>query len=70
MYNDTTWMKSNRFGAVAMIAAGLLTIATSVFTKAGVALAMTIAYLLIATIITLIYSHKIYKQELSKEDRL
>lgn len=70
MYNDTTWMKSNRFGAVAMIAAGLLTIATSVFTKAGVALAMTIAYLLIATIITLIYSHKIYKQELSKENRL
>lgn len=69
MYNDVTWMKSNRFGAVAMMIAGLLTIVTTTFADSVIALAMLIVYLLAATVITLIYSHKIYKEELAKEIR-
>lgn len=68
MYNDITWMKSNRFGAVAMIMAGLLTVITTLFVKSGIAVIMSIIYLLAATTITLIYSHKIYKQELAKDN--
>lgn len=68
MYNDTTWMKSNRFGAVAMVFAGALTIVTTVFVKAMMAVVMLTVYLLAATAITLIYSYKVYKIELSKNN--
>lgn len=67
MYNDTTWRKSNRFGAVAMMIAGLFTIVTTVFVKAIMALIMMIVYLLAATTIVLLYAHMVYKQELAKE---
>ena len=70
MYNDTTWMKSNRLGAVAMIIVGVLTIITTVFTKSSIAVIMLIIYLLVATVITLIYSYKVYKKELDKSNNL
>lgn len=66
MYNDITWMKSNRFGAFAMIIAGILTIVTAIFFKSIASVIMLLVYLLVATAITLIYSHRIYKIELSK----
>ncbi len=69
MYNDTTWMKSNRFGAFAMIIAGILTIVTAIFVKSIASVIMLLVYLLAATAITLIYSHRIYKIELSKNSR-
>ena len=70
MYNYTTWMKSNRLGAVAMIIVGVLTIITTVFTKSSIAVIMLIIYLLVATVITLIYSYKVYKKELDKSNNL
>lgn len=69
IYNDITWMKSNRFGAVAMMAAGVLTIVTTVFTKASTAFIMMIVYLLAATTIILIYAYRIYKRELAKDSQ-
>ncbi len=69
MYNDITWMKSNRFGAVAMVIAGALIIVTTVFVQAMIATVMLTVYLLAATAITLIYSYKVYKIELSKNNR-
>lgn len=67
MYNDITWMKSNRFGAVAMMAAGCLTSVTALFANSVFAMVMVFVYLLAATVITLMYSHKIYKEELAKD---
>lgn len=67
MYNDVTWMKSNRFGAVAMMIAGLLTIVTAIFTESMLAIIMLLVYLFAATTIVVIYSYKIYKEELTKE---
>ncbi len=67
MYNDTTWMKSNLFGGVATIIAGLLTIVTTVFVRSALAVVLLLVYILAATVITLIYSHKIYRAELSKD---
>lgn len=65
MYNDITWRKSNCFGAVAIMIAGLLTILTAAFVRSSAALVLLIVYILIATSITLIYSYKVYKEELS-----
>ena len=47
MYNDTTWMRSNRFGAVALMITGVLIVMTSVFVKENVALLCMIALLFI-----------------------
>lgn len=60
-------MKSNRFAAVAIMIAGLLTIATAVFADSVIAMFMLLVYLFAATTVTLIYSHKIYKEEFAKE---
>lgn len=67
MYNDTTWMKSNRFGAFSLMIAGLLTIATAIFTHSVIAMVMMIAYLLVSVVVTIIYSHKIYQKEIKKD---
>lgn len=65
-YNDTTWRKSNRFGGVCMMIAGLLTIITTPFARPAIAVGLLLGYLLIAAAVTLLYSHKVYKAELSK----
>lgn len=67
MYNDVTWQKSNRFGAGALIAAGLLTIAMAAFLKGLAAMIVMPACLLAAVTATLIYAHGVYKKELEKE---
>lgn len=69
MYNDTTWRKSNRFGGVSMMIAGLLIILTTLFVRASVAVALLLAYVLIAAAITLVYSRKVYKAECSKNEQ-
>lgn len=68
MYNDITWMKSNRFCAVAFILVGLLTIVTTVFVNSITAVILMLGYLLVAVVITLIYSHKVYSAEVSKSN--
>lgn len=68
MYNDITWMKSNRFGAVALIIAGLLTIVTTVFADSVTATFLLLGYVLAATVITLVYSYLVYVEEVKKGD--
>ena len=68
MYNDNTWRKSNRFGAFASIIAGILTIILAVFLKSS--FGSTIAALglvILASIVTVIYAHKVYVQETEAE---
>ena len=68
MYNDTTWMKSNRFGAIAMIIAGMLSVGTTIFTKALTAIILMTVYLLAAVIAIFIYSYRVYKKELAGQN--
>lgn len=68
VYNDTTWMKSNRFAGIAMMLAGLSTIITTIFVQSAIAAALFLVYILAATAVSLIYSHTVYKTELSKSD--
>lgn len=67
MYNDNTWRKSNYFGAVAMIIAGILTIITACFTKGIWATLMFLGYLFAAMIAILVYSKKVYDKEKAKK---
>lgn len=69
MYNDTTWMRSNQFGAVALMITGVLIVMTSVFVKENVALLCMIAYMIADMFFTLIYSYRVYKRELKKENQ-
>ena len=63
MYNDTTWRKSNRFGAVSFIAAGFLTIITTAFADGMVSTVLMLVYILLAAIFSCVYSKKVYDKE-------
>jgi uncharacterized membrane protein len=70
MYNDTTWRKSNRFGAFAIMIAGVLTIISAAVMKNSFGAAMiSLGYIIIASIITVGYAHKVYKDELATESK-
>ena len=69
LYNDNTWEKSNRFGAFAMMIAGLLVILAAIFMQNVTLIGLVIlgaAFLM--TIATVWYSRKVYLQETGKED--
>lgn len=51
MYNDNTWRKSNRFGAISIVVAGVLTIITAAFANGITSTILLLVYLLSATII-------------------
>lgn len=64
MYNDTTWKKSNRFGAFALMLAGVLTILIGALMKSAVgAMLAMLALVGAAAIVTAIYAHQVYIQE-------
>lgn len=63
IYNDITWAKSNRFGGVALIIVGILTIITSIFVDGMLATGLMLAYLFISLTIILIYSYRVYKSQ-------
>ena len=66
MHNDNTWRKINRFGAICIFITGLLTIITTVFTSGMTGTIFMLIYLLLATIVTVVYSKKIYDKEIEK----
>lgn len=67
MYNDNTWRKSNRFGAIAMMIAGVLTIITEVIMKNSFGATMlSLGYLILASAVTVIYAHKVYHIEIAE----
>lgn len=67
MHNDNTWRKSNRVGAICVIAAGLLTIITSVFVNGNVSTILLLVYILLAAVIAVVYSKKVFDEECQKE---
>lgn len=69
-YNDNTWRKSNRFGAILMMIAGVITLVLSlVMENPTHAMAVTVGMLILLTIVTLAYAHKVYVLEKAQEGR-
>ena len=69
MYNDTTWRKSNHFGGVAFVVAGVLTIITSLIVQnSSVAMAISVGYVSVAAAASFAYAYKVYKAEIKKND--
>ena len=67
MYNDNTWRKSNWFGAIAIMIAGVLTIITAVFMKNSFGATMiSLGYIILASVVTVIYAHKVYNIEITE----
>lgn len=66
MYNDDTWRKSNRFGAICIIVTGLLTIITTIYTSGMISTIFMLIYLLLATVVAVIYSKQVYDKEIKK----
>ncbi len=68
MYNDNTWRKSNRFGAYAIMVAGVVTIIIAVILKNSFGATMvSVGAVILADVVTLVYSHKVYEQEIKSE---
>ena len=67
MYNDNTWRKSNRIGAICLIIAGVLTIVTTVFANGMVSTIFLLVYVLLAAVVAVWYSKKVYDQEKKQE---
>jgi uncharacterized membrane protein len=68
MYNDNTWRKSNRFGAYAIMIAGVVTIIMAVVMKNSFGAAMAaVGSVILASVVTLVYAHKVYIQEIESE---
>ena len=68
MYNDNTWRKSNLIGAICIICAGLLTIITTVFSNGIISTILMLVYIILASVIAVIYSKKEFDIERKKED--
>lgn len=69
MYNDTTWKKSNHFGGVAFVVAGVLTIITAFLMKSLLGSAMLlVGYVCVASIVTFAYAYKVYKAEVKGKE--
>ena len=65
MYNDNTWRKSHRFGAYAIMIAGVVTIIMAAIVKNSFCAAMAaVGTVILASAVTLIYAHKVYVQEI------
>ena len=58
MYNDNTWRKSNRIGAICLIIAGVLTVVATVFANGMVSTILLLVYVLLAAIVAVWYSKK------------
>ena len=67
MYNDNTWRKSNRIGAICLIIAGVLTVVTTVFANGMVSTILLLVYVLLAAVVSVWYSKKVYDQEKKQE---
>ena len=66
MYNDTTWMKSNRFASYVLMIAGAIMAIFSLVPEWGMIIGM-IAFF-IALTISIVYAFFVYRQERSKEN--
>ncbi len=67
MYNDVTWSKSNRFGGLALVIVGVLTVITSLIFNGVISMILMMVYLIASIIIMISYAKKVYEEEKSKQ---
>ena len=67
MHNDNTWRKSKLIWAICIICAGLLTIITTVFANGIISTILMLVYIILASVIAVIYSKKEFDIERKKE---
>ena len=68
MYNDNTWRKSNRFEGIALMVAGVLTLViTAIADSATTATFLMLGCLVLMTVVGIIYSRKVYNEEIEAE---
>ena len=67
LYNETTWRRSNRFGGILMIAAGVAVIVTALLADVMLTLLLIPVYLLAAVAAMLVYAHHVWRQEKDRE---
>lgn len=70
IFNDNTWRKSNRFGAICIIIAGGLTVVTSAFANGIISTIFLLLYIIVASVLAVIYSKKVYDNERKKEQNI
>lgn len=69
MYNETTWQKANRFGGLALVAAGLLTLPAALLLPEPWPLIVLLAALHAATAASLVYARQVYREEKMKNEK-
>ena len=68
MYNDNTWRKSNRFGGILFVIAGLLMLIVAIIGNPKSYIPAVIGCLLVITILVIAYSYIVYKEEIKKKE--
>lgn len=67
-YNDRTWTRSNRFGGIAMMLVGVITVIITMFVRGLAAMVIMTVLLLAASGLMIWYSYKVYKDEKASEE--
>ncbi|MCR5824916.1 MAG: SdpI family protein [Lachnospiraceae bacterium] len=68
MYNDNTWRKTNRFGAIVLMLVGVISVLTGLLLETpAVSVLILLGALLLGTVIIVIYAHKVYVEEIDLE---
>ena len=68
LYNDTTWIKSNRFASYVMMIAGMISIIGALFVKGIAATIIMLGSLLFSLPIMMVYAYIIYREEKKKDN--
>ncbi|MCR4777236.1 MAG: SdpI family protein [Lachnospiraceae bacterium] len=67
MYNENTWQKTNRFGAILIMIAGLLSAVLGVVLESSIVSTFAaLGLIILVSIITVVYAHKVYLEETGK----
>ena len=70
MYNDYTWTKTNRFGGYMLMIAGILMVVEAiVISNSHVVTMVSMALIVLACAITVVYAHRVYLDEKEAEKK-
>ena len=64
LYNDTTWQKSNRFAAAALIIVGVCTIVSTAFVGGIGSVLLELGYITVMIPVILVYAKRVYDDEI------
>ena len=67
LYNDITWLKSNRFASKVMVIDGILIFISTFIFEAKYLIILSIINILISILIIMLKAKKIYEEEIKKD---